>query len=260
MTLGLRYDRLDLQDALGFQRFDVDDEVWSPQLGVRWQLTPTTVLRGAIFRNLRSHDRAQLAPQLLAGFALRRAETAADTVRDEGQLALSRQFGAHGYIGVGAYHREVESPVFRLDERGEVRRFKGASEVDGARLDGEIRLSTHWTASGRLEGRRIQTSAFDQRDTELAVALHFIHHSGWRATFEPAWIEQSYSATGAGLPETSAVLFDVSVRRELRGKRVRLGLEVLNAFDEEFNVVIEGLSVVERLPVRRVNAFLELNF
>jgi len=77
---------------------------------------------------------------------------------------------------------------------------------------------------------------------------------------EQIYLDQSYTSSVAGLPDTGAWLTNLSVVKESRGKRARLGVEIRNLFDEEFNVAVEGFSVVQLYPTLQALGFAEWNF
>jgi tetratricopeptide (TPR) repeat protein len=262
LTLGLRRETVELEESFVTINPLARRREWSPQLGLRWRLTPESSLRLAVFRNLAGHNEDRLEPSLLAGFAVRRVEDELAR-RDEADLAWDRVLGAGAFLSVGAFYREVDAPIYRiLNDDTDIERGFSSFEVRGARADLDLRLHQRLTLFHELTLRDIDTSAYDQRDRQAVVGLRFIHPRGLFVNLQETYLEQRYDTRFAGvaLPETDIFLTDLAVKLELPRKRGRLGLNVANLFDEDFNVVVEGLSVVQRLPTRQASVFVEWLF
>lgn len=260
LTVGLRYDALDLQDSLGSNVFPVDEDWISPHLGLRWQFDERTALRVAAFRNVHGVDNARVSPQLISGFSLRRSEFAPDTVRDEVDLALDREIAGRGFVGLTLYRREIEAPRLTFDDQFNIFRVRQESRTDGAKLDVNWRLHPYWTSFAELQHRVIDTRSFEQNDFQGRIGVRFVHPSGWFFDAEEVYLDQSYHSAVAGLPETRVWLTQVAAVKEYPQKRARIGLNVQNLFDRDFNVAIDDLSVAQRYPTLRAQGFLELNF
>jgi outer membrane receptor protein involved in Fe transport len=267
LALGGRYDDAASEDLFVGGIFGPSERVasgqrgWSPQIGARWQIDRVSAVRAAAFRTRNLHDRAALSPALLAGFALRRSEPVG-TRRDEVAVAYERTDSPGRFLSVSGYRRSVHTPAYRLDADLELERFLGRHSTTGAQVEVNWRLGRRWTFSSETQARRIVTDVFRQADVQSRLGARWISPGGWHVSLAETFLRQRYDEDlpAFALPQSTIWLTDVAVQKELPAKRGRFGLNVSNLFDEDFNVAIEGLSVVQRLPARQAVAFFEWVF
>jgi tetratricopeptide (TPR) repeat protein len=266
-AVGGRYDEFEDEDIFVGSAFGpgqvlaARESRLSPHLGVTVPLRAGFQLRMAAFRSLAVHNRPAVAPSLIAGFALRRAEDLG-TIRDEAAIALEQAASPRLFWGLTAFHREVQAPTLRLDANFDFVRFLGEFDVDGARLDLNRRLSRELTLNGETQWRRIDAHAFLQNDLQTKAGLGWVSPRGWFGTLQQTYLRQRFDErlSELALPDSRVWLTDVSLAKELPGKRGLVAISVGNVLDEDFNVVIEGLSVVQRLPGRDATLSIEWYF
>ncbi|MBI2839896.1 MAG: TonB-dependent receptor [Acidobacteria bacterium] len=265
ITLGARFDKLSITDDInGLKNPKGRYSEVTPQLGVRWQIRPSTSLRLAAFRHLASHESARLAPQLIAGFATTRTEFGAGALTDEADVAVEFLLPREGFLSVGGYYRKIKAPAYYLtsDEEFPLLRDATRYHVSGLKADYNLCLTRLWTLSNSIQFRRIALTAYDQDEFQDVVSLTFVHPRGWRFRLDETFLRQTFESHVGEFPapDSSAFFTDLSFSKELAHKRVFLGLTVSNLFDRDFNILVEGISVKIRRPYRQASGYVQVVF
>ena len=101
-----------------------------------------------------------------------------------------------------------------------------------------------------------------RRDDYLArLSLYFHHPSGWKADIGLSRFDQVLKDRDEFEidPPASFELVNLSVSKEMFNKRMTIGLEVNNLFDEEFNLITDYLTTESPIPAREILFKIHLN-
>jgi hypothetical protein len=237
------------RDLLEERTFRLDD--LNPRAGVSWRLTPTTVVRGAWFRQLNTNFRGDsINPPTVAGFAVARNEL--PTARRKEYNVGVEHSHARAFLGAYGFFRETTAP-FLLDEGSLV------PEADASGTGGTVYVN--WIVSGRATVFadnafvRIGARAFDRYDNLARLGINLIHPRGFFLRLTGSYVTQRFTDTSiADLPRSDFLLMDVDASYEFAGKRGLASLRVTNALDRSFSTVIESVTIDAFIPDRRAVA------
>jgi tetratricopeptide (TPR) repeat protein len=256
VTLGVSYEDVRYEDQATAKRFDIAR--WNPLAGVSVRLGPSTILRGAAFRNLNNDiGGARISPTSVAGFVVERNEFPT-AIRKEGGLSLEHDW-TRVFLGGRGFLRDTRVPALLED---------GASfvpEADAESRGGQVYVNwlvaRRWTVFTDDTYLRTKTPAYVRDDNQARAGVSFVHEAGLVARLALGYFTQRFgNTTVTGLPESSFALVDSEVTYEFAGKRGLATLVVTNMFDRDFRYVIEQVSVEQPQPVRRLLATLRWRF
>ena len=251
-SAGIAYQRLDYRDIGGDRTFDLDQ--WNPRVGVSARIAPSTWLRAAAFRHLTTNALgSSIAPPTVAGFVIARNEFATAR-RTEYNVSLEHS-GTRAFVAVHGFRRDTTVP--QLFTNG----VAFVPEADASGTGGSVHLN--WIAARRVtvfadnQLVRLGAKAFDRYDNLARAGINVIHPRGVFVRLTGSHLTQRFVDTRiAGLPESSFVLADLDVSYEFAAKRGLANVRVTNLFERQFAAVIEGVSIDQFTPARRVIASL----
>lgn len=249
-TIGADYQRVAYRDTSADRTIDVDE--LNPRLGMSLRLSPTTVVRAAAFRQLSTNFFGDfIAPPTVSGFVIVRNEFPTAR-RNEVNLAIEHARD-RAFIAVRGFYRDTTVPYLLADEVSFI------PEADATSAGGSVYLN--WIATRRVtvfaDNQLIQfgAAAFDRYDNLARLGVNVIHPSGWFFRVTTSHVMQRFTDTAiTDLPRNTFALLDASAAYEFAGKRGIASLRVSNAFDRRFSSVIEGITIDQFIPDRRVFA------
>jgi tetratricopeptide (TPR) repeat protein len=251
-SVGVAYQRLEYRDFGGDRTFEIDQ--WNPRVGVSARIASSTWLRAAAFRQLSTNALgSNIAPPTVAGFVIARNDFTTAR-RTEYQVSLEHAAN-RAFVAVQGFRRKTTIP--QLFTNG----VSFIPEADASGTGGS--LSLNWIAARRLtvfadnQLVRLGANAFDRYDNLARAGINVIHPRGVFVRVTGSYLTQRFVDTViTNLPESSFVLADLDVSYEFAAKRGLANLRVTNVFDREFAAVIEGLSIDQFTPARRIIASL----
>jgi hypothetical protein len=249
-TIGVQYHDVrygDVVQPTGHPRTIV--RRWDPLAGIAVRLSPGTMLRAAAFRNVNGNFiGSTIAPPTVSGFLLERNEFPT-TRRTEAGFALEHTW-RRLFAGVRGFQRETDVPFLA----GDVSFFP---ETDNTTIGGVVYanwiLSRSVSVFGDQQFSNLQTKAnkYDRHDNVATAGVNFIHRRGVFVRLTTTMVSQQFvHSVISGLPDTTFRLLDAQASYELPRKRGTLTLRIDNLLNENFNAVIEGLSLQPWLPRR----------
>lgn len=251
-SAGVAYQRLEYRDFNADRTFDIDE--WNPRVGISARLGRSAWLRAAAFRQLSTNALGStIAPPTVAGFVIARNDF---TTARRTEYNASLEYSANrAFVGVKGFRRETTIPQLFTDGVAFI------PEADASGTGGNVYVN--WIATKRLsvfadnQLVRLGAKAFDRYDNLARVGINTIHPRGIFIRLTGSYLTQRFVDTVIpDLPESSFVLADLDVSYEFAAKRGLANLRVTNVFDREFAAVIEGLSIDQFTPARRVVASL----
>jgi hypothetical protein len=157
--------------------------------------------------------------------------------------------GKRAFVAARAFVRDTEVP-FLLSGGSFLPDAKSRATGTSAYLNWIVARRVSVFADNQFV--RFDADAFDRYDNLLRGGLNFIHERGIFVRFTGSHVRQRFTDTIVpSLPRSSFALADLTVAYEFARKRARLNLQVSNAFDEQFGLAVEGLSVESIRPRRR---------
>lgn len=246
VTAGLAYEHMEYAD-LAANEVEQSSQ-WSPLVGMSLRLTPRTLLRAGTFRNLNTNVfGSHIGPQTVAGFVFERNELpTAERTEYNVSLEASR---SRAFAAFRGFSRDTQVPFL-------LRRGQFLPEADtrsvGASAFLNLVVTKRLSVFADDQFVHIGADAFDRSDNLLRGGVNFIHPRGLFVRMSVSQVTQRFTdTTVVGLPRSDFALVDLDITYEFAGKHGRLNFNVSNAFDQAFELVLEGLSVDELLPRRR---------
>ena len=249
-TVGLAYEQATFNDLATRRTFDNDR--WNPRLGLSVRVAPTTFLRAAAFRSLNTNFFGSIiGPPTVAGFVVARNEFPT-AKRDEFNASVEHS-ARRAFVGFRGFTRRTKVPF--LLTGGTTFLPDADARVSGTSVHVNWIATPRVTVFGDNQFAKFEATVMDRSDNLLRGGINLIHPRGVFLRLTASHVSQRFSKTVVtGLPRSTFSLADLSVEYEFAGKRGHAGLTFTNAFNRQFDAVIEGLSVDTFLPRRRALA------
>ena len=253
---GVRFNNVTYDDTSKFyepfttRRFD-------PVIGVSVSLTPRTVLRSAVFRNINTGVYSQqLAPTTVAGFIIDRNEQPT-TDRHEVDAALEHSW-TRLFLITEYFSRRAELPIL----------FKGEEYLpDGHAVTTGYRASANWIAASRLglfgdaTWQHVRNHVFSKRDVEGSAGFSLIDHHGYFATVSAKYGRQRFFDTDiADIPDSDYAVMNASLAYEFPRKRGVFQVTADNLLNRRVTPVVEVFSFPHISPRRIFRAAITWQF
>ena len=244
-TVGASFDVFDFSSDSG----NINVSQINPKFGVVWDVSPSTTLRLAAFRILKRSliQNSTIEPTQVAGFnQFFDDPTGVDAKR--GGIALDHEFSWNLHSGLEASVRDLDVPLLTEDPMLVV--TEDQDEITG-------RAYTYWTPSRRISvGAEYHFEQFERdpespeirrpnllRNQRIPVTISFFGDNGLFVNTRTTFYQQKvkFGAPVVSKDESFA-LMDVLVGYRLPKRYGIITLNVLNAFDKEFEFFNAGFQ------------------
>jgi hypothetical protein len=243
----------------------VSTSLWSPRLGLNYQVNSQHTLRLALQRHLSTHNIITpiLAPGEVASFPWLINVDDGSLVREVG-LAWEAQWDTRTFTVLRLDGLRVDNPQFNPFALGDQRIWLGYKRYL-AHLTLNRILHPAWGLSCGVVGKRVTFDQFFQAfnpnfkaftEFDAFLGLSFLHHTGWQGGISAALAHQSFSDRNNNL----FGLVNLRFGKEFDHKRGFFSLEVNNLFNRHFFYMMEPVSLVTVFPSRQVIFRLGLYF
>jgi tetratricopeptide (TPR) repeat protein len=261
VELGLFYDTSE-NSRLGFADA-VSTTIWSPRVGLNYQVNADHTLRFVLQRSLNTHGLLApfIIPAEIAGFPWLINVDDGSEVREVG-LAWEAQWDPKTFSVVRLDANRIATPQFEtFFDNGELRERRvwwGWKRYTAGLTVNRI-LSPSWGVALGVTGKKFDPSIAGSRDfSELNafLQLSFLHRSGLQGLVRTFVVSQDLTDRDDNL----FGLVDLRLGYEFPGKRGLASVEITNLFDRRFFFQREFVTLDSLFPARRVLFKLALYF
>jgi hypothetical protein len=249
--------------------------MWSPIVGINWQVNPQHTLRFALQRHLITHQglgwqSASLLPTDTAGFPWLITSFNGTEVRQVGG-AWEAQWDPKTFTVLKLQAQRSSFPVFQGDTGGafSFRQWLAWEEYQGSLVLNRI-LSPSWGLALGVLGKRVLTDGNDlfldgrsgspsyDHFTEVRgfFTLSFLHRTGWQGLVRTNLIQPYFKDRA----DSAFALVDLKFGKEFAHKRGLATIEITNLFDRRFAHPLEPFFEPEFYAGRRILGKLALYF
>ncbi len=227
---------------------------WNPQGGIYFQPFDSSVLRFAYFQTLQAELQETLVPADFYGFPIALNEQQMSHSRNY-NLGWDQRFGRRTFLRTYAYWRDRSLPS--LDFSGTPIFFDG--NLYGGRtalnqlLSEKLALSVDYSLTHSLDTLSLR------HDNEVNVALSFVHPWGLFITAAEDFLRQT-GQYGTFRNYIKVYTTDLEVAYEFPRKIGRLSFVGTNLFDRKYAFLVDPLALQKRVPARRMEVRLSVNF
>ncbi len=256
----------------------------NPKFGMRWQITPETLVRMAAFSAMRRPLVANqtLEPTQIAGFNQFFDDFGGATSTRYG-IGLDQKFSRKLFAGIEASYREISTPATAFSDSGDLYFFRQPSR------EGFYRAYLNWTPLTSLAiSSEYQFDDFTSLPVQtqthyFPTSINYFYDSGifigGRATYVNQRYDQSFFdrnpetnqtiITGSETARSQFVLFDVGIGYRFPKRYGIVRFEARNLLDQKFNyfsadnrdaTLIQGGGSPLFLPTRTFYAYITLSF
>jgi tetratricopeptide (TPR) repeat protein len=254
-VLGIALDEVQYEDPATEKRTSFNR--FSPQVGLAARVGAQTVLRAAALRNVASDFvGSKISPSTVSGLVIERNEYPT-TIRDEASVAVD-----HGlrrvFLSGRLLLRKSAVPALKAQRLPDP---EAETQAGGAGASLNWTLGRRWSLFADDLLLRTDADVYKRTDNVARLGLTFLHEHGLRLQAVASHFYQRFGDTEvAGLPRSSHVLVDVDAAYEFAAKRGRATLQVTNALGQEFDTILEGISIAQIRPERRVYLIVQWRF
>ena len=229
----------------------VDDDWFSPKLGLFWNLTPATTLRIAAFRTTqgpfisRQNIQPRLEPTQVAGFNQFFYGTEGERAWRYG-AALDHSFSANLFAGAEVSRRDIDFPFLDFTTLPPASiTVDVAQDLARAYVNWVVNDRTGFAAEYRYErtdndGQFLGEAFSELRTQRLPVRASYHHPKGFYATATATYVRQqgTFAAALPFLPpyegRDSFWVLDASIGYRLRNRAGVVSVVMNNLLDEKF--------------------------
>jgi len=254
----------------------VSNSVWSPHLGLNWEVTPTQTLRFVLQRHLNTHylSAPSLAPAEIASFPWQINVDEGALVREVG-LAWEAQWNPKTFSVLRLNAHRIDNPVYEsfFDAAGnlQARKIYWGWKRYGVSVAVNRLLTNAWGLSVGGSWKKLDPSIdytqlaipYSQRgswqdysETNVGASLYYLNPQGWQGFVRSYYLHQNLT----GRADHGYWLTDIAVGKELANKRGLVSLEIDNVFNRHFYYQREFVTFDAFYPMRRILFKLALYF
>ena len=237
--------------------------MWSPRLGINYQINAQHTLRLALQRHLNTHYSLQplLIPSEIAGFPWLLDTEDGSEVRQAG-VAWEAQWDAKTFTVLRGDAIRVATPNYDRDANDiPFRTSSGWQRYQGSLTLNRI-LSPSWGLAGGFLGKRVvpdlsfQDRLTDYWEFDPFLRLAYLHQSGWLSRLSTFLVYQKLkNRADSFYPQINLL-----VGKELANKRGLVSFEMENLLDRRSYYALEPGRDPEFYPARRYLFKLALYF
>ncbi|MHC1724986.1 MAG: tetratricopeptide repeat protein [Syntrophobacteraceae bacterium] len=241
----------------------IKTDLWSPFLGVNYQINSQHTLRMAVQRHLNTHFQLQqlLVPSEVAGFPwVIDSDHGAELLQAGG--AWEAQWNPRTFSTVRFDAVKISSPDLDRNDLGEPffvehswKRYQGTVSINRI-LTPSTGLTLGLVCKQVLPDDSFADEIKDYFEIDPFVRFAYLHKSGWLGRISAFLVHQDLKDR----PDNLFPQVDVLIGKELGNKRGLFSFEVENVFNERFDYALEPLRTVEFFPSRRFLFKLALYF
>lgn len=254
----------------------ISNSVWSPRLGLNFEITPSQTLRFVLQRHMNTHylSSPSLVPADIAGFPWQINVDEGALVRELG-LAWEAQWNPRTFSVLRLNAHRIDNPVYEsfFDTAGnlQARKMYWGWKRYAASFSVNHLLTNAWGLSVGAGFKKLDPSIdhtqliipYSQRgswqdysETTAGVSLYYLNPQGWLGFLRNYYIHQNLT----GRADHGYLLTDILIGRELPNKRGLVTLEVDNVFNRHFYYQREFVTFDAFYPMRRILFKLALYF
>jgi hypothetical protein len=254
----------------------ISNSLWSPRLGINYQVNSQHTLRLVLQRHLNTHylSSPSLVPAEIASFPWQINVDEGALVREAG-AAWEAQWNSKTFSVIRFDTHRIDNPVYEsfINSQGNIQSDKvywgwkryGASASLNHILTPYLGLSMGAVAK-KIDPSVDYTKLFippsargsfrDFFETDVGLGLAFLHRTGWQGWVRNTMIHQNLE----GRADNFYWLVDLAIGKELDNKRGMVFLGVDNLFNRHFYYQKEFVTFDAFYPVRRISFKLALWF
>ena len=239
---------------------------WNPHGAVLVEPFDSTVVRFAVSRVLQplvsalggAFVRERLVPSHVDGFAfnLNEPELSRSTVYNVG---FDQKLFERGFLRVAGFWRDREIPFSASAPSGIVSPVEFFGDFYGTEAVWNYFLSQGLSFSARYDYSNAVDLSSTRRNHEIQAGLTYINPRGWFVEVRENYLRQS-GLLGSTATRTKAYTTDAAVSWEFPEKRGLVSFRAENVFDRRYEFLVDPLALNRRIPRRRLQFLLRLNF
>ena len=245
----LYFDRMENELVSG-ETFTQDE--FSPRIGMIYEPNEKHTLRLAAFRYLLPFVSQRIDPTEVAGISVFR-NAPEGTLNDEINAVWEYETG-HGLYSLGAFHQEQSLQQDTITPVTEV-------EQDGAQLGTDILLSSTFGLAANyrfFDNQNLTDPSIDRKEHLIILGLRHQRANGFSAGITQTFRKIEFEDTTR--KDEDIPITDLDMMYEFSNKVARVGFQVTNIFDEQFNWVTDQFVFVGRNPAREFLVTGSMNF
>ncbi len=260
-------------DSIQDDSNDTDNDQLNPKLGLQWDVTNSTTLRAAAFRNLSRNESLHRSIEMtnIAGFNQLFDDPVGSDTRRYG-VAIDHNFSTELNAGIELSKRDIESTLSII--QGQVssesvgidefshRAYLYWSSTDNVSIGTEI----HYEKNEREYIPSTANTMIPNKTTtlEMPIFIHYFHPKGWFSKLIATYIDQEVEFSningGTDSDDNQFWLMDASLGYRLPKRNGIISLEARNLLDKDFKYQETDLFGKQRLPRYEPDQTLLLRF
>ncbi len=224
---------------------------WDPLGGIAVNLSRSTVLRAAAFRNLNSNFAgSRISPTTVSGFLLERNEFTTAR-RKEADVSIEQRF-PRAFVQARAFVRNTQVPLLQAMAGPSAPMPDADTHGKGGDVYVNGILGRRFSIFADDVFARTDGHVFVRSDNEVSGGINFIHPSGIFLRLTHSYVTQRYSNSQIGtLPNSGFHVTDFEANYEFARKAGLVTVSITNMLNQSFLAVVEGLSIAPHIPERR---------
>jgi len=242
-------------------------EMVSPRVGIIYQPAVNHTLRVGYARYLQAPfiSPESLRPMDIVGFTVGQ-NAVSSALQEDVSVGWDWMLAPGIFLRTEGFRRtrtEQREDPFSETFRGKEREFRGGKIEFNIMLLDWLGFAPSYSFARNIENEFSYSLGTNPKrwrdDHEVRLGWRFLHPSGWKGGIVASYINQKLHGFERSSPDDFWVV-DIWLHKELLRKKLVLGAEVRNLFDQKFRMEEDVLNVVERFPNRQFMFFARYNF
>ncbi len=227
---------------------------WNPQGGIYFHPFESSALRFAYFQSLQAERQETLVPSHFYGFPIALNEDTMAHSRNYNAGWDQRLFG-RTFLRTFAYWRDRSIPSLNVNEEPFFfdGKLYGGHAVLNQLLTEKLALTADYGLAHSLDTLSLR------HDQEVTLALNFVHPWGLFVTAAEDFLRQT-GQYGTFRNHIKVFTTNLEVAYEFPRKFGRLSFVGTNLFDRKYAFLVDPLALERRVPARRMELRLSVNF
>ncbi|MBW2505922.1 MAG: TonB-dependent receptor [Deltaproteobacteria bacterium] len=257
VTLGASFDSFELDETTGDQKLDSDQ--FNPKVGISWDLTPDTTLRGAAFRTFKRTliTDQTLEPTQVAGFNQFYDDPNATEAKIYG-IGIDQKFSQSIYGGAEFTYRDMDVPYFDdlvlfAFQETEWDEYLGRAYLYWTPYK-MLSLSMEYLYEKLDRNQDFTEGTSEVKTHRLPLGINFFHPSGLSLSLKATYwnqdgiFERINDAFVFASGDDSFWVVDAAVRYRLPKRYGFITVGVTNLFDESFQYFETDYNNTQVMP------------
>jgi tetratricopeptide (TPR) repeat protein len=229
---------------------------WNPQAGFFYTPFDSTSLRFAFIRSMQTNTRDRILPTNIHGFVIGQNDPVLSQ-NESYSFGYDQRIGRSSFFRGSAFYRDRDTPILKETDTGYIP-STALHHFHGADLVWNQILGDRWSLVPMYAIDRAEDAGGIRHENYASTKLFYISPKRFWLSLGENWIRQTGDRGGSKVRSNFATT-DFNAAYELPRKIGLISFEIINMWDHPFTLLIDPLSIDQRVPRRQMTLSIKFN-